>query len=1035
MQRLSLEGNMSSASSELITHRQFIRAGAGAGKTTRLIKTFYSFAKDFYSKHGRWPKVVLSTFTKKATQEIKERLLKLAIENNDSEFVSYLSKSSLVQISTIHLLLQNILFRFHDRISLINQIEIIDDTEELTQIFRLIKNEFVNSGEFIELVEHFRLSELTTLVRDSVRYKKEFPDFNYVPVKELEQITQSKVKELVLEWKNLLGDIQKHRVDLSLEWKNYFQSIDQYVSLLQEDRIQAAIKLFDQMESKPRFSKTKPPFPVELHETLDELRKKSEKSVTFADTEAFRFMYKDNHELFQRLLEKIFVQWQQLQKTTGKITIADLELLSLQIASNYPDEISGFAKEIDFIMLDEYQDTSPLQVKILQLIINQTNVFIVGDPQQSIYLFRGARTEVFLSQEVDSQRNNFEMISLQTNFRSHPEILQFFNDYFGLHSGQFVSMQPGPTKPSTFQSERIHFLESTDQLYSAMVHIVRLKKMGVDFKDVAVLSKKNEDLVTLNSMLKSISIPVDLQTAAGLERKREILDCVSFLKFIVNPYDEENLFNLLRSPWFFISDENLFELRKVQKERKLGSLWICLKSLAHPVFEKLSCYLNLYLQKGFLYSFENFIFEEKILTYSLALDDSGRMESNIFKFYQMLFENSLSKNFDLNQFINDKSFLGNTLESNGKSESAPASPKPAVKLMTIHGSKGLQFKHVIIIGMNDLIVPKNYLPLAFDQQKSQYALALTNPSDSKKVSHSWSQRLRQVYNQREVDESYRLLYVAMTRAEESICLISEDRRNSDQRTWKDMFFWPVISQEEVTTFKSSSIHIERHEVPQDLLKTLGADFSSQVEKSDVLKPLSLKLSKSSVSLSVSDLLNFNIHDIRNLRSKGSISKEKQEVGFKISEQLIDAQAKALAGTRAHTLFESIKFNNFLKDSQFLDVLTKEELLAVEYLRNLEDIPLQDILNSGAVEFGFKLKVSDYIIQGQIDGWGLVGSKVYLIDYKTGDKKHIEKAFSQLHLYAQCLAQMNLISEESEVILAAIFPFDGITVLRPASNIF
>ena len=172
-----------------------------------------------------------------------------------------------------------------------------------------------------------------------------------------------------------------------------------------------------------------------------------------------------------------------------------------------------------------------------------------------------------------------------------------------------------------------------------------------------------------------------------------------------------------------------------------------------------------------------------------------------------------------------------------------------------------------------------------------------------------------------------------------------------------------------------------------------------------------------------------------LQRTNSYSKEKRESTFKITDQLIDAQTKALAGTRAHTLFESIKYNNFLQDTQLLQSLTKEETAAIQYLKTLQDIPFQEIMNHGAVEFGFKLKIANYVIQGQIDAWGQVGSKVYLLDYKTGDQKYTDKAFAQLELYAQCLARMNQISNTSEVILAAIFPFENKTILKKATNVF
>ncbi len=81
---------------------QFIRAGAGAGKTTTLIATCIAFAKQFKASQGRYPKIIITTFTKKATQEIKERLIVEALETKDEELFQYFNKKSFVQIGTIH---------------------------------------------------------------------------------------------------------------------------------------------------------------------------------------------------------------------------------------------------------------------------------------------------------------------------------------------------------------------------------------------------------------------------------------------------------------------------------------------------------------------------------------------------------------------------------------------------------------------------------------------------------------------------------------------------------------------------------------------------------------------------------------------------------------------------------------------------------------------------------------------------------------------------------------------------------------------
>jgi ATP-dependent helicase/nuclease subunit A len=1017
---------MPSPTSELknkIVLRQFIRAGAGAGKTTRLVKTFYEFAKTFHQENNRWPKVVLTTFTKKATQEIKERLLTLALENNDSDFVSYLSKSSLVQISTIHLLLQTILYRFHDKINLINQITLIDDNEEISHLFKLVKKEFSNHGEFIDLLEHYRVKELTEHIQNCIRIKKEFPEIDFVSTLQLKDVTDKKVGRILKNASSILTEIVQYRTTLSPAWTLYADCIQTYYNFLLKDKVDEALNFTNQMPNKPSFLKAKPPFPVELNEAISQLFS-DDLSLSFTDTESYRTLHLQMHDLFHQLFNRIYIQWEKFQLSTGQITIADLELLSYRIATQFPTEIVAFAKEIDFIMLDEYQDTSPLQVKILQIIIENTNVFIVGDPQQSIYLFRGARTEVFLSQEEKSRASGFEILSLQNNYRSHPELLDFFNLYFTQGGLQFVPMSPGRSVESQRAQPRVQFIDSSDQLKSTVVKVFELHQMGIAYEDIAILCKKNSILLELNSQLKSLQIPADLQTASGLENKREILDCMSFLKFISNPYDEENLLKLVRSPWFFISDEELYGLRN--STGAIKNLWISIKNSSTPSTAKLMKYLDVYFEFGFLIAFEQFLLNEGVLDFSLALDQSGRMESNVFKFYQILHQKSMDQNFDLNKFVDERSFLSNSVDSNGLSESLPARKRSAVNLLTIHGAKGLQYKHVIVIGMNDFLKVSTSMPLTVDESQSLYSLALVDPASNIRVHHDWAKSIRRSFNDREMDESYRLLYVAMTRAEESICLISEDKNKKNSKSWKYLFSWPSEH-----LFKGLPVDSIRHDADQ-LVKLVG-EMSLHVKPkkvSEVKTPFESDKIGRRTSLSVSDLLNLGVTRLADLQGMKTSNKENGQSVYRITEQLIEAQSKALAGTRAHTLFESIKYNSFLTDPQLIDNLNANEKKAIKYLSVLNEIPFLQIIENGYVEFGFKLKLEEIIIQGQIDAWGCVGSTAYLIDYKTGDQKFAEKAFDQLSLYSDCLRKLEMIKPTDKIVLVAIFPFENKTIMKP-----
>jgi ATP-dependent helicase/nuclease subunit A len=119
-----LEENVSSNAFSLIHQSQLIRAGAGAGKTTRLISTFLDFVREFHNQNGDYPRVVITTFTRKATQEVKERLLVSAI--NEKKVFEYINQKSRVHISTIHGLLSLFLSQFADTIQFSSEIKVID---------------------------------------------------------------------------------------------------------------------------------------------------------------------------------------------------------------------------------------------------------------------------------------------------------------------------------------------------------------------------------------------------------------------------------------------------------------------------------------------------------------------------------------------------------------------------------------------------------------------------------------------------------------------------------------------------------------------------------------------------------------------------------------------------------------------------------------------------------------------------------------------------------------------------------------------
>ncbi|MCB0392891.1 MAG: UvrD-helicase domain-containing protein, partial [Bdellovibrionales bacterium] len=173
----------------------------------------------------------------------------------------------------------------------------------------------------------------------------------------------------------------------------------------------------------------------------------------------------------------------------GQLEMKDLEYISIQALRDFPEVGAAFASEWDYWLIDEFQDTSPAQVELLHQLIGKKPVFFVGDPQQSIYLFRGARSEVFAEEENSILQRSGQLSELKKNYRSQPELLLFFNDFFKQFDQKFLEMEPRESAKShqtvvaKFQIVEKENLEP----YSPLVQrVLQQIKEGAQYEDFCI---------------------------------------------------------------------------------------------------------------------------------------------------------------------------------------------------------------------------------------------------------------------------------------------------------------------------------------------------------------------------------------------------------------------------------------------------------------------------------------------------------------------------------------------------------------------
>lgn len=970
-------------SSDVVSQSQFIRAGAGAGKTTRLILTFLEFVKAFYSKNGRYPRVVMTTFTRKATQEVKERLLVSALKAGETEIFEYINKKSYVQISTIHGLLSLFLVQQADRLKFPQEIRVIDDQQYAHSLKKLMNTLLKKKPEFVELLETYSFLQLVDLVDTALDFKSEHPQFDYAHREDLQKVKAAKIQNLIKRLAEIL-----ELDDVPKSWEAYFSHLHSLDAQLKAGNEAAFFELVENFPRKPAWSEKKPSIDPVVHDSILELREQLEKLF---DSDSYIEKHESLNGLFFRLVDELHSQLIEHKRTTGELTISDLETLSVQILEQFPDAAAEFSASWDYFMIDEYQDTSPLQVRILNLIIQNKPCFVVGDPQQSIYLFRGARSEVFDIKQAEMQKAGAAVSVLDTNYRSEPPLMNFINDFFANFSGQFRPMKTKEEKCQSLSDYEAYYIKTQSQPQAVLQQILLLTQKGVAPQDICVLSRSNGKLVEVAVAAGKCGIPVQLQAAAGFEDKREIQDLILFNRFLNNPHDSENLAGLLRTPWFYSPDEDILQLA----QKKKHSLWLALLDSDFELKKLLLQNLQDYESGGSSYASRKFISESSFVEFSAYYDSTGKREANIFKFLVSLAEAEKLPGFSLGLFLEEKflSLQGDLQSSN--SEAQPVVQPNCVSLMTVHASKGLQFKHVIVIGFGDQPQVSEAKKLMLDEVSHKFSLAIYDVEASSHQVSDWSLAVRDRLNEREHAEFERVLYVALTRAIESLTLVCEIRRTPGKKSWSARMNWLELGEHQKNGYRVLSKECNEP-------ATLGSIKETEIQKARTR--FSTAEASTETQLSVTEILD----------SKSAASKE---VNFETA--LINLK-KAQRGTDLHRLFESMKF---VDTNVLLSSLSESDKQVVSYLFQQKELNFSDLLQHGHSEWGFGLKTQSSFIQGQIDLWCELDNEVHVLDYKTGSSAFAEKAFEQLSIYTFALARMKAISQNKKIIHSVVYPLE------------
>lgn len=466
--------------------------------------------------------------------------------------------------------------------------------------------------------------------------------------------------------------------------------------------------------------------------------------------------YEQSKELMQHdidskvpLLREIYKRYQNRCQQAGAMDFDDLLLQTNILFRDHPQVLEKYRSFFQFVLVDEYQDTNFAQHLIVQRLCEQhRRICVVGDDAQSIYSFRGANIDNIL--QFKNQYPGCRIFKLERNYRSTQNIVNAANSLIHknkeqIHKNVYSEKEEG----SKVRISASYSDYEEGYAVASAINELRLRK-DYDYADFAILYRTNAQSRILEEALRKRGIPYKIYGGLSFYQRKEIKDIISYLRLIVNPHDEEAFKRVINYPSRGIGDTTVNKVISAATENNV-SLWTVLNApidYALPInsgtTKKLTDFREMierFIEQNTRLSAEEMaaiVVKESGIVSSLFQDRSvegiSKQENlqellkGIAEFCELRREEGVEQ-VSLADFLSEVSLL--TDQDNDKDEQANK-----VTMMTVHAAKGLEFKNVFVVGLEEELFPSS--------------MSKDNP--------------------RAVEEERRLFYVAITRAEENCVL-------------------------------------------------------------------------------------------------------------------------------------------------------------------------------------------------------------------------------------------------------------------------
>ena len=763
----------------------FVFASAGSGKTKTLVDRYVKLLVS-----GKKPRNILClTFTNNAVFEMQSRIseiLKRLLLNQDFA-MEYLKNTLNLKFSDskIQQISKQLFFDFQDDLQNAKILTIHSFCKEILKRFPLETGISLNFEMIDEKLSFDLLSKAKKTTFERIEQTEDFQEL-------VQNISLSKFEELL---KSLYSD--------SLKFELFFEQhedLNKYEFELAE--------LF-RLSSDDEFSEIELKYIEEFfrNENLQNLfltkngtiRKKlpgenSELSKSIAE-KVFQNFQNDKKKLtirktksFLKVAKLIFDEYNNLKQKKSFLDFSDILIKTKNLLTKKQSKefvLFKICSELEAVMIDEAQDLSVVQWQLAALFCeeifspgNEKTLFIVGDVKQSIYRFQDANHKLFLEfhdhcqKTFEALEKPFKTVCFNRSFRSLPKILDFTDNVFCKNSFFAFSQTSAdyqrhiPNRKEPTGIVEIVEKSETQDIADFIENLISENKLLP--KDILILSRSRDR--QYNDLIKSLQqkgIKIAPPDRILLNDSFLIMDILGILRVCLNPQNAEcDLASILKSPYVFsnpLSDSDLFKICHNRAVPVLENL----KNLFPEHFSIIEDYIEISKTLSPL----NFLFyiSTKLLIYS---ETEQYIVSNCLEEAQKFWDNA-SENFEsfLEFFWRNKIWISNQI-----------SDQNAIACSTIHGAKGLESKIVILLDFS-LKVPKNKLnyvwkydeKIFFTNKQKQIAFFLKPNSSS---SFSESDAIVESEYQEEESELFRLLYVALTRAQDNLYIVGTRDANN-----------------------------------------------------------------------------------------------------------------------------------------------------------------------------------------------------------------------------------------------------------------